>query len=256
MLSSVPDREEDKRTQLKFATNRGHLYTEMQKQKLDIEALISSHCELAGLQVHIPPKLGPYLGMKASTCVYLWIDNAGLSLPAKIASRLPLPCKVGEEGFVPRKCGGEAAFRSSNLHLPIPRPRSFGLPDGLSVGECNFWTVCQLAGTNNDQFYHPICLQLWQRIKFYVERFVRRLTGRSFCDYIPQKSQRFWTWATICLTGSTAKLSDLFTNPHTKTQTQNSYRGMLKIMISLSRILQHRTGSWTIDNAGCISLSN
>lgn len=52
------------------------------------------------------------------------------------------------------------------------------------------------------------------------------------------------------------KLSNVFSMPHTEAQTQNLYRSMSKIMISLAKIPQPRIGSWTVDNDGRLSLSN
>lgn len=54
----------------------------------------------------------------------------------------------------------------------------------------------------------------------------------------------------------TQMLSKVFSMPHTEAQTQNLYRSMSKVMISLAKISQPRIGSWTIDNEGRISLSN
>lgn len=51
-------------------------------------------------------------------------------------------------------------------------------------------------------------------------------------------------------------LSNVFPKPHTAEQTQNLYKGISKIMISLARIPQPRIGSWTINNNGDISLTN
>lgn len=52
-------------------------------------------------------------------------------------------------------------------------------------------------------------------------------------------------------------LSDTFAKkPQTKEQTQNLYRGLSRIMISLAKMPQSRIGSWTVDNDGRISLSN
>ncbi|KAL4954293.1 hypothetical protein BDW69DRAFT_205332 [Aspergillus filifer] len=51
-------------------------------------------------------------------------------------------------------------------------------------------------------------------------------------------------------------LSNVYRQPHTEEQTQNLYRGMAKIIVSLARVPQPRIGSWTINNDGRLSLSN
>lgn len=51
-------------------------------------------------------------------------------------------------------------------------------------------------------------------------------------------------------------LSTTFSKPHTATQTENLYRSMSRIMISLAKVPQPRIGSWTIDDGGQISLTN
>jgi hypothetical protein len=51
-------------------------------------------------------------------------------------------------------------------------------------------------------------------------------------------------------------LSNVFNQPHTEAQTQNLYRNMARIFISLAKIPQPRIGSWTINNEGQLTLSN
>lgn len=51
-------------------------------------------------------------------------------------------------------------------------------------------------------------------------------------------------------------LSNTFRGSHTTVQTENLYRSMSRIMISLAKIPQSRIGSWTITDDGQISLSN
>lgn len=51
-------------------------------------------------------------------------------------------------------------------------------------------------------------------------------------------------------------LSNVFNQPHTETQTQNLYRDMARIIISLARVPLPRIGSWTINNDSQLSLSN
>lgn len=55
---------------------------------------------------------------------------------------------------------------------------------------------------------------------------------------------------------NTEMLSNTFFKPHTDVQTENLYRGISSIMISLARLPQPRIGSWTMDNDGQISLTN
>lgn len=111
-----------------------------------------------------------------------------------------------------------------------------------------------------EQFFDPKFLPPWQRIKSYVWRFFCRLYSASTPEYVPQRRTTFLEHGYLLIdwieTENSQMLSNTFSSPHSETQTQNLYRCMAKIMISLAKIPQPRIGSWTIDNDGHISLSN
>jgi deoxyribodipyrimidine photolyase-like uncharacterized protein len=66
--------------------------------------------------------------------------------------------------------------------------------------------------------------------------------GYTLVDWIENENQQM--------------LSNVFNQAHTEAQTQNLYRSMARIFISLARVPQPRIGSWTIDNDGRLTLSN
>ncbi|EEH09928.1 conserved hypothetical protein [Histoplasma capsulatum G186AR] len=183
-LSNAEDEEEDMRAELQYAQKRGILYTELDSQKKEIQRLVASHCGLACPDLVQVPKMVEQVNNKLvwlhgsfNVCIPVHINNSGQSLPAKMAFRVPLPYKIGEEEFpgnAEEKIRSEAAtyiwINENCPDLPIPKLRGFGVPGGLS--------------------------------------------------------------------------------------TQNLYRSMARVMISLTKVPQPRIGSWTIDNDGRISLSN
>ncbi|KLJ05504.1 hypothetical protein EMPG_11019 [Blastomyces silverae] len=135
---------------------------------------------------------------------------------------------IGEEAFpgnAEEKVRSEAAtyiwIHENCPDVPIPNLRGFGVPDGLS-------------------FFQPSFVPLWQRIRTYIWRVFHSLF-RSSDGRLGDDSQM---------------LAYTFNQPHAEKQTENLYRGISKIMISLARIPQPRIGSWTIDNEGRLSLSN
>ncbi|WEW57643.1 hypothetical protein PRK78_003110 [Emydomyces testavorans] len=254
-LSDAQRREEDMRAELQYAAKRGVVYTELQCQEEGIRKLVASHCGLESPDlVKVPEICSPdqkllWLHGSFNVCIPVDIDNTGRSLPAKMAFRLPLPYRVGEQTFpgnAEEKVRSEAAtyiWMNENCpDIPIPKLRGFGVPGGLS-------------------FFDPKSVSPWQRIRSYFWRLFCRLRGSpAFCDYLPQQRATLLDYSYILIdwieSDDSKRLSDTYTMPHTEAQTQNLYRSMSRIMISLARLRQPRIGSWTIDNAGHISLSN
>ena len=96
--------------------------------------------------VHVPEMVEQlnnklvWLHRSFNVCIPVYINNPGRSLPAKMAFRVPLPYKIGEEEFpgnAEEKVRSEAAtYIWSNKNcpdIPIPKLRGFGVPGGLSV---------------------------------------------------------------------------------------------------------------------------
>lgn len=111
------------------------------------------------------------------------------------------------------------------------------------------------------QFYEPTGVSLWKRIRFYIWRFFHRLNGGpSFSGYFPQRRASLLNHGYLLVdwveNDEVQNLGTQFARPHTEIQIQNLYRDMSRIMISLARLPQPRIGSWTVDNAGRLSLSN
>ncbi|KAL4965291.1 uncharacterized protein BDV14DRAFT_199989 [Aspergillus stella-maris] len=107
-----------------------------------------------------------------------------------------------------------------------------------------------------------ISLSLWQRLKCSVWRFFQGLLyGRTgFYNYIPQTRTTFldhgYTLIDWIDTKDAQIPSNVFREPHTAEQTNDLYRGVTKIISSLTRVPQHRIDSWTINDDGRLSLSN
>lgn len=101
-------------------------------------------------------------------------------------------------------------------------------------------------------------------MKFYIWRFVRYLYGGRLelyaSEHAPQRRRALLDHSYILIDwiedANVEMLSTTFSKPHTDAQTENLYRGISEIMLSLARRPQSRIGSWTICNNGQISLTN
>lgn len=144
-LSGAEDEEEDMRVELQYTEKRGEFYAEIQKKQKDIRSVVASHCGLANPDlVHVPDifdeKKVLWIHGSFNVCIPVSIKQPGRSLPARMAFRVPLPYKAGED-FYPGNC--EEKLRSETAtyiwidknspDVPIPTLRGFGVPGGLSV---------------------------------------------------------------------------------------------------------------------------
>ncbi|KAK2756955.1 hypothetical protein FQN54_004923 [Arachnomyces sp. PD_36] len=258
-LSTAEEEEEDMRAELQYNRKTADFVDEFIVNKDEIKALVATHFGLPRPDlVRVsnffdgPKILWIYGSFNLCIPVYIY-GREGLP-PSKIAFRVPLPHKIGEEAFpgnAEEKLRSEAAtyaWISENCPtIPIPKLRGFGLPGGRS-------------------FFEPRSVSLWQRVKVYIWRIFRQLYERpTFCEYIPKERTTFlkhgymlidWVGNDSGGDDTVQMLSNTFAKPHTEEQTENLYRGLSKIMISLAKIPQPRIGSWTVDNDGRISLSN
>ncbi|KAG5301275.1 hypothetical protein I7I48_01237 [Histoplasma ohiense] len=150
-LSSAEDKEEDMRAELQYATKRATLYTKLASQEEEIRKLVASHCGLASPDlVQVPNMIDQDNNLvwrhgSFNVCIPVHINNSGRSLPAKMAFRVPLPYKIGEEAFpgnAEEKVRSEAAtyiwINENCPDIPIPKLQGFGVPGSLSFFEPSF----------------------------------------------------------------------------------------------------------------------
>ncbi|KAK2763188.1 hypothetical protein FQN54_009824 [Arachnomyces sp. PD_36] len=260
-LSAAQAEEEDMRAELQYAKKKAEFYNAFADRQKEIQELVAFHCGLTNPDlVQVPEMFGKnnelvWVHGSFNMCIPVRL-NAGLSLPAKLGLRVPLPYKLGEETFpgnAEEKVRSEAAtyiwVNENCPDVPIPKLRGFGVTGGLSaLGE----QFCQLR-------FAP----LWQRLKWYFWRIVRpfyRSHELHVSQYVPRKRTALSEYSYILMDwiedDTTQMLSDTFFSPHTDFQTENLYRDMSRIMISLAKIPQSRIGSWTVNNQGQISLTN
>lgn len=144
-LSAAEDEEDDMTAKLQYAEKRGDFYDKIRKKMEDIKSVVASHCMLASPDlVHIPDvieeKYLAWIHGSFNVCIPLSIKKQGLSIPSKMAFRVPLPYKVGEE-FYPGNCEEKLRSEAATYiwigencpDVPIPTLRGFGVPGGLSV---------------------------------------------------------------------------------------------------------------------------
>ncbi|KAL4942080.1 hypothetical protein BDV06DRAFT_222499 [Aspergillus oleicola] len=255
-LSDAETEEDDMRPRLLWAQQRGTFYAELEAKRGEIKAVVASHCGLTNPDlVHVSPMYDDkrlfWIHGSFNVCIPVTVEQLGTSLPAnKMALRVPLPYKVGEHyypGNCEEKIRSEAAtyiwINENCPDVPTAVLRGFGVPGGM--------TFIQLAS-----------VPFWQRLKWSVWRFFQGLLyGRTgFCNYIPRARTTLLDHGYTLIDWIENKdeqvLSNVFREPHTEEQTQNLYRGMAKIIVSIAKVPQPRIGSWTISNDGRLSLSN
>lgn len=145
-LSAAQDEEEDMRKELQYSTKRAELYTEFENKEREIKELVALHCGLPRPDLVQVSKIfdGPktlWIHGSFNLCIPVYIHSSGRARPSKLAFRVPLPYKVGEETFpgnAEEKLRSEAAtyiwITENCPDIPIPKLRGFGVPGGLSVG--------------------------------------------------------------------------------------------------------------------------
>ncbi|TPX26457.1 hypothetical protein DIZ76_011919 [Coccidioides immitis] len=258
-LSAAQAEEEDMRVVLQYAQKRSKFYGQFYRRREEIQQLVAFHCGLTDPSSVRVPELfnGTELVRPHGTfnmCIPICIDSArsddaGRPLPSKLGFRVPLPYKLGEEPFpgnVEEKVRSEAAtyiwIGENCPDVPIPALR------GLD------YLVALLE---------PRSVPFWQRIKFFIWSFARRLyygSGSHASGYVPCKRREILDHGYLLMdwieNDDLQMLSTKFSKPHTVMQVENFYRGMSQIMISMARVSQPRIGSWTIDNRGQITLTN
>ncbi|KAI1923673.1 hypothetical protein LOZ12_000132 [Ophidiomyces ophidiicola] len=222
-LSEALDREDDMRLELRYVEQTRQFFQIIYDHCQEIQEIVASHCGLSPERVHVPE----------------------ISTPEGVY----LPYKVGEAfspNNVDEKARSEAAthiwINDNCPDIPIPTLRGFGLPCGLS-------------------FFKPRYVPLWPRIKTYISRFFLSFFKKKlFAEYIPLQRSTFLRRGYTLIDWVASDEINLFPIAlcisHTESQFRALYRSMSRIILSLAKIPQSRIGSWTIDDGGCIRLSN
>ncbi|PGH16209.1 hypothetical protein AJ79_01978 [Helicocarpus griseus UAMH5409] len=250
--------------ELQYAQKQADFYNDLEDPSRRDQTIGSIHCGLGNPNLVQVPKVfgekGELLWRHGSFNVRIPVcinrtttrlNNSGSSLPSKLGLRIPLPYRIGEEAFPgnsEEKVRSEpATYTWVNKHCPdisVPRLRGFELTGGLS-------------------FCEPRSLSFWQRAKLRIWRFIHDLyrSGESITsDYVPQQRaallDRNYILVDWIKDTNAQILSTVFLKPHTDLQSENPYRSISKIMISLASIPQPRIGSWTINDSRQISLTN
>lgn len=146
-LSEAEDEEDDMRARLQYAEKRGEFYTEMKKKEKDIRSVVASHCGLSSPDlIHIPDMFDEkrvlWVHGSFNVCIPVSVKEPRQSLPGKMAFRVPLPYKVGED-FYPGNCEEKLRSEAATYiwigencpDVPIATLRGFGVPGGLSVSD-------------------------------------------------------------------------------------------------------------------------
>ncbi|KAL4916391.1 hypothetical protein BDW62DRAFT_211964 [Aspergillus aurantiobrunneus] len=249
-LSGAEEDEEDMRPRPVYAQQRGAFYEGLAAQGREIKSIVALHCGLPNPDlVHFSPMYDDtrlfWIHGSFNVCIPVTIEQPRRFTAVKLAFRVPLPYKVGEHhhpGNCEEKVRSEAAtYIWINENCPDVQMRlyealeSLVLPVGMGYSLAETQMGCMAV--------------------------LSKLLGRTgFCDYIPLARSTFMNHGYTLIdwidNEEEQMLSNVFRAPHPEEQTQNLYRSMAKVIVSLARVQQRRIGSWTISNDGWLSLSN
>ncbi|PLB49352.1 hypothetical protein P170DRAFT_408496 [Aspergillus steynii IBT 23096] len=248
-LEAALKSEEDILLDLDLPEQRVDFFVSLYSNRDEIERIASYHLGLERTETCRIGGVNEWVHGSFNVCIPLYVGER--ELPEKRALiRFPLPYKVGEfkhPGNVDEKLRCEAAtFIWMEEHcpeIPIPQLWGFGLVGGQS-------------------FTKPQNTPLRVRFFWSFKQFLTRLLGHPLpCPYVRhQRSALLETGYLVMedVGNSDVQMLSETWDEHRSQQDKrrNLFKGLSRIMLSLSRIPLPRIGSWTLDSNGVLQLSN
>ncbi|KAB8206342.1 hypothetical protein BDV34DRAFT_212508 [Aspergillus parasiticus] len=224
------EEEEDMLLDLDYPEQRIDFFVSLYSNRGDIEDIVSYHLGLG----------------QSETCrladVNEWVHG---SFKKRALIRFPLPYKLGESkypGNVDEKLRCEAAtyisIKKHCLEVPTPQLWSFGL----------------VGGQSNTPFT--------TRIPWSFKQYILWLLGSTpSCNYVCHRRLTMLESGYLLMdyvgNSEVQMLSETWDEDHHHRDKRiNLFRGLSRIMLSLSQIPLPRIGSWTLDPNGALRLSN
>ncbi|PYI11878.1 hypothetical protein BO78DRAFT_465861 [Aspergillus sclerotiicarbonarius CBS 121057] len=243
-LGSALEEEEDMLLELDYPEQRVDFFVSLYRNRAEIEHIAARHLELDTCQLGAVKE---WVHGSFNVCIPIYVSNQN---QPRALIRFPLPYKVGESkypGNVDEKLRCEAAtfiwMREHCPDIPIPRLWGFGLVRGQS-------------------FTTPENVPPGKRLVWSLKRCISWLLGRPLsCGYVEHcRSTMLETgYLVMDYVGSpeVQMLSETWDRDrHHPEKRNNLFRGLARIMLSLSQTPLPRIGSWTLDSNGVLQLSN
>lgn len=249
-LESALEQEEDVLLDLDYPEQRVDFFVLLYSNRNDIERIASYHLGLDPSDTCRTGDVNEWVHGSFNVCIPLYVNKHGQDLGKRALIRFPLPYKIGEfknPGNVDEKLRCEAAtFIWIHTHcpeIPIPQLWGFGLVGGQS-------------------FTKPENISLGTRLLWTLKRSIMWLLGLSLpCPYISHQRLALLETGYLVMdyigNSEVQMLSETWDEDcHEQVKRTNLFRGLSRMMLSLSQIPLPRIGSWTLDPNGALRLSN
>ncbi|KAL5335569.1 hypothetical protein BJX70DRAFT_313637 [Aspergillus crustosus] len=238
---SALEEEENILLELDYPEQRIDFFVSLYSRREAVQNIASYHlgqaCQLG--------EVSEWLHGSFNVCIPLYIGNAKRAI-----IRFPLPYKVGEfthPGNVDEKLRCEAAtfiwLQQNCPDVPIPRLWAFGLVGGNS-------------------FTTPQRVSFPTRALWYLKRCMEWLSGSILpCPYVPSRRSALLDSGYLIMDyvgdSEVQMLSDSWDDQRDdRTKRTNLFKGLSRVILSLSQVPLPRIGSWTLDPGGVLRLSN
>ncbi|KAL4802052.1 hypothetical protein BDV18DRAFT_147438 [Aspergillus unguis] len=245
-LEEALEQEEDMLLELSYPDSRVDFFVFLYSHRNDIIQLVSDHLGLGRSNQCRLGEVREWIHGSFNVCIPVYVEH----WKKRVLIRFPLPYKLGElsyPGNADEKLRCEAAtfIWIQQHHSDIPLPCLWGF--GLSGGQT---------------FTKPENKSMAIRAVWYFKRYVSWLLGFPLpCPYISHRRQQVLEHGYLIMDyinePSVQMLSETWDKlPHYPDRTKNLYRGLSRIMLSLSQIPAPRIGSWTLDSEWVLQLCN
>ncbi|CAG8224617.1 unnamed protein product [Penicillium salamii] len=249
-LESALEEEDDVLLELGFTEQRIGFFVSLYSNLDDIENIASYHLGLGPSDTYRVGGVNEWVHGSFNVCIPLYVSKKYQHPNKQALIRFPLPYKVGEArnpGNVDEKLRCEAAtfiwIHEKCPEVPIPQLWGFGLVGGQS-------------------FTKPQNIPLVPRFIWSIKRSFMWLLGYSLpCPYIchPRSTMLESGYLIMDYVGNSEvqMLSETWDeHRHQKDRRTNLFKGLSRIMLSLSRVPMPRIGSWTLHSDGGLRFSN
>ncbi|CEJ59477.1 hypothetical protein PMG11_08102 [Penicillium brasilianum] len=249
-FQSAVEQEEDMLLDLDYPEQRIDFFVSLYSSRADIAEIASYHLGLSASDTCQLAEVNEWIHGSFNVCIPLYVSRRNQRPERCALIRFPLPYKVGESkmpGNVDEKLRCEAAtFIWMQEHCPeisIPRLWGFGLVGGQS-------------------FTKPEHVPLRTRVVWFLKCCISWLIGSTLpCRYVRHHRQTMLEYGYLVMdyvgNPGVQMLSETWDEDrHDQNKRTNLFRGLSRIMLSLSRTPLPRIGSWTLDEDGILRLSN
>ncbi|KAE8146929.1 hypothetical protein BDV25DRAFT_161499 [Aspergillus avenaceus] len=249
-LESALEDDDNVLQELSYPEQRIQFYVYLLTNRDTIEAIVSYHLGLGKQRACRIGDVKEWISGSFNVCIPVYIDRPAEIAAKRVLIRFPLPYKVGElkhPGNAEEKLRSEAAtfiwFQQNYPDIPIPHLWGFGLADGY----------CFTAIEHVPVFH---------RLTWFIRHFISSFFGSWIpCRYVRRHSPYSLKTGYLVMDyiekADGVMLSESWDEYHQDRHRRKTlFRGLSRIMLSLSQSHFERIGSLTIDNEGVIKLAN